>query len=40
MTKKYTIDIDEETWQKFKETVTKNDTINDAIVRLIKAHIN
>lgn len=35
---KYTIEVDDETWRKFKETVNKNETLNDAIVRLIKAH--
>jgi len=33
---KYTIEVDDETWRKFKETVNKNETLNDAIVELIK----
>ena len=36
---KYTIEVDDETWRKFKETVSKNETLNDAIVKLINAHI-
>lgn len=36
---KYTIEVNDETWRKFKETVNKNETLNDAIVKLIKEHI-
>ena len=36
---KYTIEVDDETWRKFKETVSKNETMNDAIIKLIKGRI-
>jgi macrodomain Ter protein organizer (MatP/YcbG family) len=37
---KYTIEVDNETWRKFKETVSKNETLNDAIVQLIKEKVS
>ena len=36
---KYTIEVDDETWKNFKETVSKNETLNDVIGELIKGQI-
>jgi predicted CopG family antitoxin len=36
---KYTITIDDELWEKFKQTVTKDKTINEAIVELIRQKV-
>ena len=36
---KYTITVDDEVWKKFKRTVTKDRTINQAIVELIKRKV-
>ena len=36
---KYTITVDDEVWKKFKRTVTKDKTINQAIVELIKRKV-
>jgi len=39
MMTKYTLAVDDELWEKFKRTVTKDKTINDAIVELIKQKV-
>ena len=39
MMTKYTITVENELWKKFKQTVTKDKTINQAIVELIKQHV-
>ncbi len=36
---KYTITVDEELWKEFKKTITKDKTINDAIVELIRQKV-
>ena len=36
---KYTINVPDELWEKFKKTVTKDKTINDAIVELIQKRV-
>jgi len=36
---KYTITVDDELWKKFKKTITKDKTINEAIVELIKQKV-
>jgi len=36
---KYTVTVDEEVWRKFKRTITKDRTINQAIVELIKREV-
>lgn len=36
---KYTITVDDKLWEKFKGTVNKNETLNDAIVELIAKDI-
>jgi len=36
---KYTIKVDDELWEKFKQTITKDKTINDVIVELIKQRV-
>jgi len=36
---KYTITVDNELWGKFKQVITKDKTINDAIVELIKEKV-
>lgn len=36
---KYTIMVDNELWEKFKRTVTKDKTINDAIVGMIEQRV-
>ena len=36
---KYTITVDDELWSKFKETVNKNETLNDMIVKLIRERV-
>ena len=33
---KYTIEVDDETWTKFKKRVSKVETLNSAIVKLIE----
>jgi predicted CopG family antitoxin len=33
---KYTITVNDELWREFKKTITKDRTINEAIVELIK----
>jgi predicted CopG family antitoxin len=37
---KYTISVEDEVWEKFKRTVTKDKTINEAIVEMIKKRID
>lgn len=37
---KYTIKVDNDLWKKFKKTITKDRTINNVIVELIKRRIN
>jgi metal-responsive CopG/Arc/MetJ family transcriptional regulator len=37
---KYTISVDDELWKKFKRTVTKDKTINQAIVEMIRRRVN
>jgi macrodomain Ter protein organizer (MatP/YcbG family) len=39
MPKKIILDIDNEVWEKFKGMVSKNETMNEAIVKLIKKEI-
>ena len=36
---KYTITVEDELWKKFKRTITKDKTINQAIVELIKQRV-
>lgn len=36
---KYTITVGDELWEKFKRTVTKDKTINDAIVEMIEQRV-
>jgi len=33
---KYTISVEDELWEKFKQTVAKDRTINEAIVEMIR----
>ena len=32
---KYTVDVDGELWEKFKQTITKDKTINNVIIEMI-----
>lgn len=36
---KYILKVDKELWTKFKDTVSKNQSINDVIVEMIKERI-
>jgi len=36
---KYTITVDDELWEKFKKTITKDKTINEAIVEIIRQKV-
>jgi len=36
---KYTITVDNELWEKFKRTITKDKTINDAVVKMIEQRV-
>jgi len=36
---KYTIVVDDDLWKKFKRTVTKDKTINEAIVEMIRERV-
>jgi predicted CopG family antitoxin len=36
---KYTISVEDELWEKFKQTVTKDRTINKAIVEMIEQRV-
>jgi len=36
---KYTITVDDELWRKFKKTITKDKTINDVVVELIRQRV-
>ena len=36
---KYTIVVDDDLWRKFKQTVTKDKTINEAIVEMIRERV-
>jgi len=36
---KYTISVEDELWEKFKQTVTKDRTINEAIVEMIRRRV-
>jgi hypothetical protein len=36
---KYTITVEDELWEKFKQTVTKDRTINEAIVEMIRRRV-
>jgi Txe/YoeB family toxin of Txe-Axe toxin-antitoxin module len=36
---KYTIDVDDELWEKFKQVVTRDKTMNEAINELIKNEV-
>ena len=36
---KYTITVDKKLWEEFKRTVTKDKTINDVVVELIKQRV-
>ena len=36
---KYTITVEDELWKRFKRTVTKDKTLNQAIVELIKQRV-
>jgi len=35
----YPLRIDKELWQRFKGTVSKNETINEVLIRMIKKRI-
>lgn len=37
---KYMIEVDKELWEKFKEIVSKNKSINDVIVEMIKERVH
>lgn len=39
MPKKIILDIEDELWERFKKTVTKDKTLNQAIVELIKKEV-
>jgi hypothetical protein len=39
MMKKYLIRVEDELWRSFKQCVTKDKTINEAIVELIKREV-
>jgi len=36
---KYTITVEDELWEKFKKTITKDKTINEVIVELIRQRV-
>ena len=36
---KYTISVEDELWEKFKQTVTKDRTINEAIIEMIRQRV-
>jgi len=36
---KYTITVEDELWEKFKQTITKDKTINEAIIELIRKRV-
>jgi hypothetical protein len=36
---KYTIKVEDELWEKFKRTITKDKTINEAVVELIRKKV-
>jgi ribosomal protein S17E len=40
MMTKYVIDVEDELWEKFKQTVTRDRTINKAIVEMITRRVD
>jgi len=36
---KYTVTVDDRLWEKFKHTITRDKTINEAIVELIRQKV-